>query len=96
MKRGWLIAIQFVYLLSIPLWFLIRGLSYMLAYDGDLYTNAIYFVLLVAAYPFIMLAASIWAWLAFRANPAQAGKIILIPFAYVLLLSLLLLAGVFG
>ena len=68
----------------------------MLAYDGDLYTNAIYFMWTVAAYPFVMLTSSIWAWIAFRANPAQARKIILIPFAYVLLLSLLLLAGVFG
>jgi hypothetical protein len=96
MKRGWLIVIQIVYLISIPVWSFIRGLSWMLAYDGDVYTNAIYFVWAVAAYPYIMVAASIWAWIAFRTKPDQAGKIVLIPIAYALLIFILLAFGVFG
>jgi hypothetical protein len=84
MKRGWLIVIQIVYLISIPVWSFIRGLSWMLAYDGDVYTNAIYFVWAMAAYPYI------------RTKPDQAGKIVLIPIAYALLIFILLAFGVFG
>ncbi len=96
MKRGWLIAAQIVNLLTLFPWFLFLGVSYMLAYDGDLYTNARFPVWAVSAYPIIMIAASIWAWISYRQNSSQAGRIMLIPLAYTLLLVLLVQIGLFG
>jgi len=96
MKRGWLIVAQVFNILMLFPWFLFLGVSYMLAYSGDLYTNARFLVWAVSAYPIIMIAASIWAWISYRQDSSHAGKIMLIPFAYTLLLDLLVQIGLFG
>ena len=96
MKAGWLIAAQVLNLLTLFPWFLFLGVSYMAAYDGTLYPNARFLVWTISAYPIIMVATSIWAWISYRQDSPHAGKIMLIPIAYALLLVLLLQIGLFG
>ena len=97
MKRSWMIATQIIYILSLFPWLIVRGVSYMLAYDGELYPNARFLFGAVSAYPLVMIASSIWAWISYRREKSsRAGKIFLIPIGYILLVILLVQIGIFG
>ncbi len=93
----WLIASQFLALLSLVFWMFAAGLSVM-AFDSGVTQEASNFVMAVWAYPIWPIAFAIAAWVAYaRKRDRLAAVLTTLTFLPVLVLILLvMLSGFFG
>ena len=92
--RAWMIIATLLYSASLFLWFSMFGLSFM-AFDAGFAFRAAVFVAAVGLYAPVVLGTIIWAWIAYRqSKQRRAGLIMLVPLAYVVLLTLVLQIGI--
>ena len=83
---AWLVITQLAYLASIVVWFAVFGIAFM-AFDQGVHFMGIMFVTVIGAYPIIIIATSIWAWVSYRRGKnGLAAGITALPLLYALLL----------